>query len=460
MEKRDIIVIVVAILIVLIMAMYIKPLVTGKEAKLIPDEISIFFSQKNESNLSISNNTSINISSNLSNTINNSINEKSLNDSFINNTSLISKETITPIPTQWDGTPVQVGYSYENQNGIIIPRTGPVSEFQPYSFLQKPEMVLFTEFSGKYPISTNPFEIPKTSGYWEIEYTVDYKSGLQEAQGTEKSGDYPLFLFNKERKVVTEDGETKEKVIIKGGEWSEEDYSGTGEFVESVSIVTPSIKIEVIQHDGNASKIIRTITPDGGLDPYLWNKAVIKEKMKENSKIIGEEIDDKILEERVKKIVDPRPWTEKFYERGNFSLKIYPSNLNSYDVKVKVSKGVQAPITTNTSVTANPLNETLSKYIQLYNKDVNSPDYLNNLMDVIDMNRKSRETTLQQILATKAVVPEITKYSVYGTNTAIGNLRGEIFYNVNNHEKWMPLDLYLVYYGTEWKLPEPILPKI
>ena len=81
-------------------------------------------------------------------------------------------------------------------------------------------------------------------------------------------------------------------------------------------------------------------------------------------------------------------------------------------------------------------------------------------MDVIDMNRKSRETTLQQILATKAVVPEITKYSVYGTNTAIGNLRGEIFYNVNNHEKWMPLDLYLVYYGTEWKLPEPILPKI
>ncbi|MCA1917106.1 hypothetical protein, partial [Methanospirillum hungatei] len=270
----------------------------------------------------------------------------------------------------------------------------------------------------------------------------------------------PHFLFNKERKVVTEDGETKEKVIIKGGEWSEEDYSGTGEFVESVSIVTPSIKIEVIQHEGNASKIIRTITPDGGLDPYLWNKAVIKEKMKENSKIIGEEIDDKILEERVKKIVDPRPWREKFYERGNFSLKIYPSNLNSYDVKVKVSKGVQAPITTNTSVTANPLNETLSKYIQLYNKDVNSPDYLNNLMDVIDMNRKSRETTIQQILATKAVVPEITKYSVYGTNTAIGNLRGEIFYNVNNHEKWMPLDLYLVYYGTEWKLPEPILPKI
>jgi hypothetical protein len=40
-------------------------------------------------------------------------------------------------------------------------------------------------------------------------------------------------------------------------------------------------------------KIIRTIVPDGGLDPYLWNKAVIKEKMKENSKIIGEEIDDK-----------------------------------------------------------------------------------------------------------------------------------------------------------------------
>ena len=459
MEKRDAIVIVVAILIVLIMAMYIKPLVTGKEAKLIPDEISNIFSTKNESEVFISNNTSFNISPNLSNTTNNSINDTLLNNSFVNNTTLKPNETITPIPTQWDGSPIQVGYSYDGQNGVIIPRTGPVSEYQPYSFLQKPELILFTEFTGKHPISTNSFEIPKTSGYWEIEYTVDYKSGLQEAQGTEKSGDYPLFLFNKERKVVIEDGETKEKVIIKGGEWSEEDYTGTGEFVESVSIVTPSIKIEVLQHENNSSKIIRTIIPDGGLDPYLWNKAVIKEKMKENSKIIGEEIDDKILEERVKKIVDPRPWTEKIYERGIFSLKIYPSNLNSYDVKVKVSKGVMAPQTTNTPVTVNPLNETLFRYIQRYNLDVNSPDYIKNLLEVIDMNRNSRESTVQKILATKAVVPEITKYSVYGTNTAIGNLRGEIYYTINNHEKWMPLDLYLVYFGNEWKLPEPILPK-
>jgi hypothetical protein len=193
------------------MAMYIKPLVTGKEAKLIPDEISNIFSKKNESDLLISNNTSINISSNLSNAANNSINEKLLNDSFINNTSLISKEAITPVPTQWDGTPVQVGYSYDYQNGVIIPRTGPVSEFQPYSFLQKPEMILFTEFSGKYPISTDTFEIPKTSGYWEIEYTVDYKSGLQEAQGTEKSGDYPLFLLIKRGKLSQRRGKRKKK---------------------------------------------------------------------------------------------------------------------------------------------------------------------------------------------------------------------------------------------------------
>jgi hypothetical protein len=133
--------------------------------------------------------------------------------------------------------------------------------------------------------------------------------------------------------------------------------------------------------------------------------------------------------------------------------------LNSYDVKVKVSKGVQAPVTSNTSVTVNPLNETLFKYIQLYNEDVNSPNYINNILEVIDMKRNSRETIVQNILSSKAVVPQITKYSVYGTNIAIGNLRGEIFYNVNNHEKWMPLDLYLVYFGTEWKLPEPILPK-
>lgn len=50
MEKRDIIVIIVALLIVLIMAMYIKPLVTGKEAKLIPDEISNLLKKDNVTN--------------------------------------------------------------------------------------------------------------------------------------------------------------------------------------------------------------------------------------------------------------------------------------------------------------------------------------------------------------------------------------------------------------------------
>ncbi|HOJ95397.1 MAG TPA: hypothetical protein PK024_00945 [Methanospirillum sp.] len=447
-----------AILVVLIMAMYIKPLVTGKEAKLVPDEISNIFSKDNETDILLINNSSINGSSNASVT-NNSIQEIIVNESIKNKTELKNNTSVAPIPTQWDGNPVQVGYSYTDQGGIIIPRSGPVSEFQPYSFLQKPEMILFTEFSGKYPISTNIFEIPKTSGYWEIEYTVDYQSGLQEAQGTEKKGDYPLFQFNKERKVVVEDGETKEKVIIKGGEWSEEDYTGTGEFVESVSLLTPSIRIDVIQHENNNSKIIRTITPDGGLDPYLWNKAVIKEKMKENSKLNGQEIDDKILEERVKKIVDPRPWTEKFYERGNFSLNIFPSYLKSYDVKVKVSKGIQTPEKNNQSASNNQLTDTLSLYIQRYNADVNSPDYINNILETIDTSKTSRDQIIQKILTTKTVVPQITKYSVYSTNTAIGNLRGDIYYTINNHEKWMPLDLYLVYFGDKWKLPEPVLPR-
>jgi hypothetical protein len=48
MEKRDIIVIIVAVFIVLIMAMYVKPLVTGKPVQLIPDELSGLFGGGNQ----------------------------------------------------------------------------------------------------------------------------------------------------------------------------------------------------------------------------------------------------------------------------------------------------------------------------------------------------------------------------------------------------------------------------
>ncbi|MDD1725035.1 MAG: hypothetical protein LUQ07_07895, partial [Methanospirillum sp.] len=124
MEKRDIIVIIVAIFIVLIMAMYIKPLVTGKEAKLIPDEIAGLFGKNNNTTVVSDNETSINISGNFTGQFNNTT--RSGNLTGINGTNISPNATkvtepAVPLPTQWSGSPIQVGYNYTEAQGGFIP---------------------------------------------------------------------------------------------------------------------------------------------------------------------------------------------------------------------------------------------------------------------------------------------------------------------------------------------------
>lgn len=466
MEKRDIIVIIVAIFIVLIMAMYIKPLVTGKEAKLIPDEVAGLFGQKNNTTLVSDNETRLNISGNFSGRFNNTLgsgNYTGINGTNISkNATNMTKVPAVPLPTQWSGSPVQVGYNYTGQQTGFIPRTGPVSEDQIYSFRQKANTALFTEFKGSQPISTNTFEIPKTAGYWQVQYTVDYVSGLQDVKATE-GGDDAVFQFNKQRIREEEDGVTKQYLVSKGKEYTKDESEDSSEpLVESYSVSVPSISIDVIQHEGNRSKTVRTLTPDGGLDPYLWNKVVIKEKLKQNAEVNDLDIDEDALDERVERIVDPRPWVERFDEQGNYSLNIHPKNLKSYDVQIKVSNGVNRINQTqkNPAIQANPLNETVYKYIQSYNADITNPDYFSSILSYIKSGSGTEiNQTKQEITNTKFMVPKITSYSLYSTDRSNGNVRGEIRYEIKGVEKWMPLDIYLLYENNRWKLPEPILPK-
>lgn len=162
-----------------------------------------------------------------------------------------------------------------------------------------------------------------------------------------------------------------------------------------------------MQHENNESKIIRTITLDRGLDSYLWNKAIIKGKMKDNSKLIGEEVDDKILDERVKKIVDLRSLREKFYERGSCSLNIEPANLKNYHIKVKVSKRVPTPHKNKKTKTINFLNQTLLNYILYYNADNNSTTFLENILEVVASDVNSDQQLSQKILIAKSAVPKL-----------------------------------------------------
>jgi len=119
--------------------------------------------------------------------------------------------------------------------------------------------LLTSPISGQYSGTTQVIDIPFP--YWELWYTVETASSDLRAQS---------------------------------------------EALSSYSTVLPSFSIDVVDAD-NPSSIVRTITPVGNLDPFLW------------------------------KTDDPRPWKEKFLE-GNkrYYFIIKANTLSSYSIDIKV----------------------------------------------------------------------------------------------------------------------------
>ncbi|NLL11710.1 MAG: hypothetical protein GX268_12655 [Methanomicrobiales archaeon] len=247
MEKRDIIVIAVALLIVLVMAMYIKPLVTGKEAKLIPDEISSLFKKEDISNDTIAEKPVNKISEFYSKPSYTSIspNESNINSkttieiegkefksqmeiqvfsvsgNFTLNTSLedgklvgrdavfpekgdwivkifdpdlnITYNTqhvihVQPVPTPeptWDGTPKPLTpiKSYDTEN-YYTGRSYPVNPIK-----KEVKMKIYSDFGGVRSVDTAPINIPYP--YWDINYTVDFQTEIANPEDDE------LFEFNR-----------------------------------------------------------------------------------------------------------------------------------------------------------------------------------------------------------------------------------------------------------------------
>ena len=501
--------------------MYVKPLVTGQPVKLLPDELTAFFGGGNQTDI---NNTSYlngtpnstiplpfvvsinptNISSNdinseiviegknLTNTMNITFSKDGVEKTFsseIKNGTLRSKNislsegnwsvkiqdsagngstynttkflrvfpTITPVPT-WDGKPVTVGYAERSSGAYIYPNTGLESQYQPYSFKEKKTLTTYTTFNGQYSSSTNTFTIPQGIGYWELQYTVDYAKNYNNPVGTDTSGDYPVFQFNKQRKWVMEDGVLTEKLITKGDTRTVEDTTGSGPLVESYSVLTPSISISVIDTATNTS--IRDISPDGGLDPLLWDKAAHKKQMQDTSKENGNEIDETILDDRLKALQDPRPWTEKFFSPGSFYLIINARSLKSYDIQIKVGSLTTKQISNPEIQVINPLNQTLMNFIAAYNGDYLNSSYLSSVSEHYSTRLKdgSGDSLVQSIMQSRAAGVEITSYNVFGTTISDGgNLKGEIHYRYQGTEKIMPIDLNFVNEKGEWKIETPII---
>lgn len=204
--------------------------------------------------------------------------------------------TPTPVPT-WDKTVSSVGFVDPSLYGI----TGNQSVPDSSRFDEKPvynNMTSYAKFSGQYSGTTQVVKIPFP--YWELVYTIQPYSDVTPS---------------------------KVEVVPKSGEGLA--YSG---LQGSYSTANPEFSIQVMDAD-DPNRIVRTITPPGGIDLDLWlgNKKTVtnpQEKLKSSQKAT-------VPEDTV--YVDPRPWTEKFYSgQANYFFIVNARNLESYSITIQV----------------------------------------------------------------------------------------------------------------------------
>lgn len=184
-----------------------------------------------------------------------------------------SLPTPTPIPT-WDKTVMTIGFVDPSTYGISLNLTLP-NGTRIDSVGRNTGRVLFATIPGQYSATTQVIHIPFP--YWEIWYTV-------EPAGKMGGKDQSLSSST-----------------VKGAEGI------THTFLQgSFSVTIPTFTLQVMDGD-DPNRIVRTITPPGGLDSTLWTGS------------------------------DPRPWKEKFFEgRKDYYFVINAQALSSYTVEIRV----------------------------------------------------------------------------------------------------------------------------
>ncbi len=269
MDKTDVMYGVAAIIIILIMALVVKPMMTGQPVNTgIPVRTTTAAVQPTPTAL-----VTTSVPTSVATTI---------------------IPTPTPVPT-WNTSVVQtVGFVNSSTYGISLTQEIPNGT----RFDNPPRnltMVSFAKITGKSSGTTQVFTIPFP--YWELVYTVD-----------------PV-------------AETKPGTVIAASTKSGAPSSGVQ---GSYSSAKPEFTIQVMDAQ-DPSRIVRTITPPGGIDINLWTgvKGSINPASTPKAGRVSNSPDTPVT--------DPRPWTEKFFEGQKGYYFIIDSHLlNSYTIDIRV----------------------------------------------------------------------------------------------------------------------------
>jgi hypothetical protein len=198
----------------------------------------------------------------------------------------------TPVPEQtvlvWNGTKQTVGFvdpsTYNVNLSTYIPRH---NEFIPEFTNQSNQTqyrsmnytsILKTPITGQWSGTTQVVDIPFPS--WELWYTIEPTASDLSKQG-EGSGSFVIQPI---------EGEGASASGVQG----------------SYSTVKPTFTVDIMEA-GNSSRIVRTVTPMGSIDPSLWIKN------------------------------DPRPWKEKIFEgQKSYYFIIKAGFIKSYSLDIRV----------------------------------------------------------------------------------------------------------------------------
>jgi hypothetical protein len=145
----------------------------------------------------------------------------------------------TPVPT-WNRNVMKVQFVNPSTYGISLNQSLP-NGTRIDSVGRNTSRIIFATVSGQYSATTQVMRIPFP--YWELWYTV-------EPAGT---------MGGKDQKLSSS--------IVKGsGDTSHSFVQG------SFSVITPRFILQVMDAD-DPNRIVQTITPPGGLDSTLWTES-------------------------------------------------------------------------------------------------------------------------------------------------------------------------------------------
>jgi hypothetical protein len=217
MEKRDVIMVVLGLVIVLVVAFVVKPMVTGKPVDMsIPVAIPGIATPTHTPTPVVA-----------------------VDDAYERYKASQNMPQVTAVPTKaptpkpsWSGQSQGLGFVdparySQAPTPTPIPHTG---VFSQTSESESNSMAIYATIEGKDPGSTQPISMPFP--YWELRYTVNpYETAFIGTTGNMAAG------------VAS----------------------------SSATEVFPSFSIQVIDAD-QPNRTVRTVTPPGGLDAKMWAK--------------------------------------------------------------------------------------------------------------------------------------------------------------------------------------------